>query len=330
MNAVIVTGGAGFIGSHTCKALSRAGFLPVAVDDLSRGHRHNVRWGPFEQCDVLDTQRLTSVLAAHRPVAVLHFAGLAYVAESVADPEIYYRVNVAGTLSLLAALKQTGLAHLVFSSSCAVYGSAGAAPLTEDTPRRPISPYGASKLMAERMIADHGAAHGRTWMALRYFNAAGGDPDGELGEEHDPEPHVIPRAVMAALGQCDVFAIHGTDHDTPDGTCVRDYVHVSDIADAHVAALRHLLAGGEPGALNLGSGRGISVREIVAAAERVTGRPVPVREAPCRPGDPPFAIADATAARNVLGFTPHRSRLDDMVALCAAWNRRLADKELVI
>jgi len=317
---VLVTGGAGYIGSHACKALKHAGFEPVAYDDLSRGHGRAVQWGPIEVGDVLDGVRLKAVLNAHRPVAVLHFAGLAYVQESIERPLDYYRVNVGGSAILLEAMRAADVHRIVFSSSCAVYGIAEAA-VGEDAPAAPISPYGASKAMIERMLEDAGRAHGLRWTALRYFNAAGADPDGEIGEDHDPEPHLIPRALMAAAGEIDAVDICGTDYATPDGTAVRDYIHVSDLARAHVLALEALLNDGPRGVFNLGSGRGMSVSEVIAAVERVSGRPVPTVEKPRRPGDPPSMRADAGRAASELGFTPDMS--DPVSIIDSAWRWRL-------
>lgn len=319
---VLVTGGAGFLGSHACKALARAGYLPVTYDNLCRGQAHAVKWGPLERGDLLDADALAAVFARRRPAAVIHFAALAYVAESVADPAAYYRNNVVGTLTLLDAMRAAGVGELVMSSSCATYGAAGEGPVTEETPQRPVSPYGASKLMAERLLADYGAAYGLKSIALRFFNAAGADPDGEVGEEHDPEPHLIPLALDAAAGVRPDIVINGDDYDTPDGTCVRDYVHVSDLVDAHVTALKALRAGAARPAYNLGGGVGVSVLEMVKAVERVVGRPVPTRVGPRRPGDPPTALADSSLAARDLDWRPARSGLEEMIRDAWAWRKR--------
>lgn len=317
--AVLVVGGAGYIGSHACKALARAGYLPVAYDDLSLGHAHAVKWGPLEVGDIADAARLADTLARHRPVGAMHFAAFAAVGESVADPARYYRNNVAGTLVLLDALRAAGIGRFVFSSTCAVYGTPARVPIAEDTPRLPVNPYGRTKLMVEQALEDYGRAYGLGWTALRYFNAAGADPDGEIGEEHDPETHLIPRAFMAARGDIERLDLFGDDYPTPDGTCVRDYVHVSDLAEAHVAALRRLEAGGASRAFNLGTGRGCSVQEVLHAVARIVGRPVPTRLAPRRAGDPPELVADPARARDELGFVPRLSGLDTIVT--TAWRR---------
>jgi len=320
-DSVLVTGGAGYVGSHACKALAAAGFRPVSYDDLSTGHRWAVRWGPLVEGDIRDTPRLAATLAEHRPVAVLHFAAQAYVQQSVADPLGTYDVNVAGSLSLLRAVMAAGAPPLVFSSTCSLYGVSDAALLDETSPVRPINPYGASKAMVERLLADL-VPLGLRHAALRYFNAAGADPEGETGECHDPEPHLIPNVLRAALGSGPPVTLHGTDYPTPDGTCVRDYVHVADLAAAHLLALRHLLAGGQSLTLNLGSGQGASVAELIAVAEQVTGRPVPRRAGPRRPGDPPRLVAGNAAARRILGWSPERSDLPTILRDAWAWERR--------
>lgn len=317
MLSVLVTGGAGYVGSHACKALAASGFTPVTYDDLSTGHRDLVRWGPLEEGDVGDADRLGEVLARHRPVAVMHFAAQSLVGESVRDPARFYRSNVAGTLTLLEAMRRHGVENVVFSSTCATYGLPETAPIAEDAPQRPINPYGWSKLMVERLLADFGAAYGVQWAALRYFNAAGADPDGETGEDHRPETHLIPRTLMAAAGWLPHLDVFGVDWPTPDGTCLRDYVHVSDLARWHVAALDHLLGGRGSLALNLGTGKAHSVAEVVAAVERVTGRIVPLHHSARRAGDPPVLVADPSRALAILGEPPHFTDLDVIVA--TAW-----------
>jgi UDP-glucose-4-epimerase GalE len=322
MTVVLVTGGAGYIGSHACKALAARGHTPVTYDDLSHGHREAVRWGPFEQGDIGDRDRLTAVLRRHRPVAAMHFAGLIAVGESVREPAAYYRVNVGATLSLLDGLRHAGVDCVVFSSSAAVYGAPDKLPIAEDAPLAPTSPYGRSKLMVEQMLADHGRAYGLKWMALRYFNAAGADPDCEIGEDHRPETHLIPRALMAACGDIPYLELFGTDYPTADGTAVRDYIHVADLAAQHVAALDHLLAGGDGGCFNLGTGHGWSIRDVIASVERVTGRVVPLRPTGRRPGDPPVLVADPARAQAVLGMNPAFDQLDAIVDTAWNWYRR--------
>jgi UDP-arabinose 4-epimerase len=309
-----VTGGAGFIGSHACKALAQAGFLPVAFDNLTTGHRDAVRFGPFVWGDVRDARAVEAALHDHRAEAVIHFAASAYVGESMVDPALYYDNNLGGMIGLLAGCRAAGVRNVVFSSSCATYGIPDALPIVEATPQRPINPYGRTKLICEAMLADHGRAYGLRHVALRYFNAAGADPDGELSERHDPETHLIPLALRAAAGTGGPLTVFGTDYDTPDGTCIRDYIHVGDLAQAHVLALRHLLDGGDSVALNLGTGTGVSIRQILAGIEDLTGRPVPVVWGTRRPGDPPALVADPTAARRVLGFAARRSDLRTLLA----------------
>ncbi len=306
---VLVTGGAGFVGSHVAKSLSRAGFLPVVYDDLSNGARDAVRWGPFEQGALQDEPRLRDVFERYRPIAVLHFAAFIEVAESVRDPVRFYRNNVGGSISLLQHSIAAGIEAFVFSSTAAVYGEPRTIPVPESDPLAPTSPYGVSKMFAERIIADMHAAGGPRFCSLRYFNAAGADPDGELRESHRPETHLIPLALDAASGRHPDIAVFGEDYPTPDGTCLRDYTHVSDLAAAHVLALKRLLDGGDPLVANLGSGTGTSVREVLSAVEHVTGLPVPVRPEARRPGDPPILVADAGLARRELGWLPERSDL---------------------
>ena len=322
MATILVTGGAGFIGSHTAKALSRAGHHPITLDNLVHGHEDAVRWGPLVVGDIGDTAALAAVFAEHRPAAVIHFAAFAYVGQSVTDPAIYYRNNVAGMLTLLEVMRDHDCPALVFSSSCATYGVPDALPIVEASRQQPINPYGTTKLIGEKMLADFAAAYGLTGIALRYFNAAGADPEGELGERHHPETHLIPLALDAAAGGTPLM-VFGNDYPTPDGTCLRDYIHVADLADAHVAAVERLLAGTPlPAALNLGTGRGYSIREIIDAVGRITGRPVPHGIAPRRPGDPAELVADATAARRALDWSPRRSGIDEIVATAWAARRR--------
>jgi UDP-glucose-4-epimerase GalE len=319
---VLVTGGAGYVGSHACKALAAAGYRPVTYDNLGRGHRELVRWGPLEEGDLLDAARLDAVLEQYRPGSVMHFAAFAYVGESVADPALYYRNNVQGSLTLLDAMRRHGIDRFVFSSTCAVYGVPERVPITEDEKRRPINPYGSSKLMVETMLEEFHRAYGMRYVALRYFNAAGADPDGEIGEWHEPETHLIPLVLDAAAGRRPHVEIYGEDYDTPDGTCIRDYIHVSDLATAHVLALGYLDAGGEPGAFNLGNAAGTSVREVIAIASEVTGRRVPVRTAPRRPGDPPKLVADSSRITKALGWQPKHSDIRGIISTAWAWHCR--------
>jgi UDP-glucose-4-epimerase GalE len=316
--AIMVTGGAGYIGSHACKALARAGYDPIAYDSLVRGHREAVRWGPLVEGDLADQALLVETIRRFQVAAVMHFAAFAYVGESMTQPELYFRNNVVNSFGLLEAMHETGVRKMVFSSTCATYGIPETVPIGEDSPQHPVNAYGETKLMIERALHWHGIAHGLTYVALRYFNAAGADPEGETGELHEPETHLIPLVLRAALGQRAAIDVFGTDYPTPDGTAIRDYIHVSDLADAHVRALAYLEQGGASTALNLATGRGCSVREVIAAAERVTGRRVPQREVGRRAGDPPALVADATRAKDLLGWTPRFSDLDTIIA--SAWN----------
>jgi UDP-arabinose 4-epimerase len=325
METVLVTGGAGFIGSHTCKALAAAGFLPVAFDDLSKGHAEFVRWGPLVQGDILNVAALDAAFAQHRPSAVIHFAALAYVGESMSQPLAYYRVNVAGLVNVLEAMLRHGAKTIVFSSSCATYGIPDALPIAESAPQRPINPYGRSKLAGEQILADALAAEGLRVAVLRYFNAAGADPNGDLAERHDPETHLNPLAIDAATGDGAPLSIFGTDYPTADGTCERDFIHVSDLAAAHVEALRHLNAGTTSLTLNLGTGKAASVRNIIAAVERITGCAVPLVHTARRPGDPPVLVADASLARKLIGFTPRFSDIDTIVT--TAWRAHVQEAQ---
>jgi UDP-arabinose 4-epimerase len=319
--AVMVTGGAGYIGSHACKALAQAGYRPIAYDSLARGHREAVRWGPLIEGDLADGALLVDTIKRFEVAAVMHFAAFAYVGESMTQPELYFRNNVVNSLGLLEAMRATGVHAMVFSSTCATYGIPDSVPIAETAPQRPVNPYGESKLMIERALHWHGVAHGLAHVALRYFNAAGADPAGEAGERHEPETHLIPLVLQAALGQRAQIEVYGSDYPTPDGTAIRDYIHVSDLADAHVRALAYLERGGASIALNLATGRGYSVREVIAAAERVTGQRVPQREVGRRAGDPPALVADARRARELLGWTPRLSDLDTIIATAWNWQR---------
>jgi UDP-arabinose 4-epimerase len=317
---VLVTGGAGYIGSHACKALALAGYEPVVYDNLSRGHREAVRWGPLVEGDVADRGSVAAALKKHHALAVMHFAAFAYVGESVTDPAVYYRNNLVGTLSLLDAMVETGVDKIVFSSTCATYGNPAEVPMRESTPQLPVNPYGDTKLAIERALHWYGEAYGLRSASLRYFNAAGADPGGEIGELHDPETHLIPLILQAALGQRPHIDIYGTDYPTPDGTAIRDYIHVQDLADAHLRALEHLAAGRESTALNLGTGCGYSVREVIRVAETVSGRSISCRETPRRPGDPPALVADPSLAAELLGWRAQVSDLETIVRTALAWH----------
>jgi len=319
VNNVLVTGGAGYIGSHAAKALARAGYCPVTVDNLCTGHADAVKWGPLHRHDIRDGAALDGLFATYRPIAVMHFAALSTVGESAISPLAYYDNNVAGTIALLEAMRRAGCVHIVFSSTCATYGIPEQVPITEEMPQAPINPYGRSKLMIEQILRDCDTAYGLRSASLRYFNAAGADPDGEIGENHDPETHLIPIALQAALGLRPRLEIFGRDYPTPDGTCIRDYIHVTDLAQAHVLALELLLAGGETRALNLGSGTGFSVLEIVSEVARITGRRVPHVFGPRREGDPARLVAGDGRARDELGWRPQFSAIDRQIGDAMRW-----------
>jgi len=314
---ILVTGGAGYIGSHACKALAAAGYTPICYDNLSRGNRWAVKWGPLEIGDISDMAGVSAVLNKYQPAGVMHFAAYAYVGESVQKPLLYYENNFGGTVNLLNAILYHGIIPIVFSSSCATYGIPNKVPISEGHTQSPINPYGQSKLFVERLLHDLNVARDLPFVALRYFNAAGADPEGEIGEAHDPETHLIPLALSCAL-TADLLYIYGNDYDTADGTCIRDFVHVMDIADAHVRALDYLLNGGQSCALNLANNRGFSVKEVVAAAEKVTGRKIIADVRPRRAGDPAVLIGDSSLCRKLLGWEPKRSDLQ--VQLLDAWN----------
>jgi len=316
---VLVTGGAGYVGSHVCLALHQAGLRPVVYDNLSNGHAAFVQWGPLEIGDIRDRARLDQVLADHRPVAVLHFAALIEVGESVREPGRFYDNNVSGAVTLIEAAHQAGIRAMVFSSTCATYGDPVSMPMAEDHPQQPLNPYGRSKLIVEQMLSDYDRYAGFRSVSLRYFNAAGADDLGRIGERHEPETHAIPLAIQTVLGLRSGFKLFGDDYDTRDGTAIRDYVHVNDLADAHVRALKYLLEGGGTTAFNLGTGQGTTVRELLATVEAVTGRPFPVEVVGRREGDAPVLVADSRRCESVLGWKPQRT-LKDIVASALAWH----------
>jgi UDP-glucose-4-epimerase GalE len=317
---VLVTGGAGYIGSHACKALHRAGYRVVAFDNLIAGHRAAVRFGELVEGDIADTGAVRAALRRHEISAVMHFAALLDVGESVREPAKYYRTNVTGALSVLEAMAAESVGRFVFSSTCATYGEPLETPIAETHPQKPINSYGESKLAVERALPHFERAHGIRFVALRYFNASGADPDGEIGEDHSPEIHVIPRAIEAATGGRGL-QVFGDDYPTPDGTCLRDYVHVTDLADAHVKALERIAGGAPSGAYNLGTGRPHSVREVIDTVARVAGREVPWTLAPRRAGDPAVLYAAADEARRALGWTPRFGDLDTIVRTAWDWHR---------
>jgi UDP-glucose-4-epimerase GalE len=320
--AVLVTGGAGYIGAHTAKALKASGYLPVVFDNLSSGHREAVQWGPLVHGDIRDASALTEAMATHDVCAVLHFAGLIEVGRSIGRPDVFWDVNVGGTAQVLAAMRAAGVGRLVFSSSAAVYGQAGRSALeaiSETAEKSPNSPYGDTKLAGERMIEAQCRAFGLSAVALRYFNAAGADPSGRIGEAHEPETHLLPLAIASMLEGGSPLTMFGDDFETPDGTCLRDYIHVSDLAAAHVAALEVELATGEFDALNVGAGEGRSVREVISTVSAVLNRSPRVVVGARRPGDPPSLVADPSRARARLGWTALRSDLHQIVTDAVRW-----------
>ena len=322
IQSVLVTGGAGYIGAHACKALSSAGYLPVTYDNLVYGHPEAVRWGPLEKGDIGNPQQLESVLQKYKPLAVMHFAAFAYVGESVTNPAKYYRNNVAGTLSLLEAMKNCNIDKLIFSSTCATYGMPNQIPIDENHPQNPINPYGRTKLMIEWIMQDFASAYDLKFAALRYFNAAGADPNAEIGENHNPETHLIPLVLDVALGKKDCLEIYGTDYDTPDGTCIRDYIHVSDLAEAHLLALEYLKQGGTSNAFNLGNGNGFSVKEVIETAKEITGCRIPYLESERRPGDPSVLIGSSEKIINHLGWKTTYNSLETIIETAWRWHKR--------
>ncbi len=322
MKTILVTGGAGYVGSHCCKAFAKAGWKVVVFDNLFRGWRDMVKWGPLIEGDILDRSALDAAFAEVKPDVVAHFAALTSVGESVADPSLYYRNNSFGAFNLLEAMRAAGVNKLIFSSTAATYGVPHQTPLPEDHPQLPINPYGWSKLFVERMMADYAAAYDLRYAALRYFNAAGADGEGEVGERHEPETHVIPLAARGALRDDYVFTIFGDDFETRDGTCVRDYIHVSDLGRAHAAAADYLFGGGAAMAFNLGTGHGTTVKEIADAIESVSGRPLPRRIGPRRAGDPAVLVASNARAKAILGWEPQHSSIDEIVQSAWAWAKK--------
>jgi UDP-glucose 4-epimerase len=320
---ILVTGGAGYIGSHCCKALSREGFNPVTIDNLVYGHRKYVRWGEFFQGDVGNSADLKTCFSRYQIDAVMHFAAYALVGESVEDPKKYYENNLRGTIELLHAVLENGIKYFVFSSTCATYGSPEKTPIDEAHPLNPINPYGKTKRMIEEVLADYHSAYGLNYTSLRYFNAAGADPDGEIGEDRDPETHLIPLVLDVASGKRPSIKVFGTDYATPDGTCIRDYIHVTDLADAHILALKRLMNGGDSGVFNLGIGQGFSVLEIIEHARKITAREITVENTDRRPGDPPVLIASNEKAVAELGWKPRYADIDDIIGTAWRWHQKL-------
>ncbi|MDA1000900.1 MAG: UDP-glucose 4-epimerase GalE [bacterium] len=323
MEHILVTGGAGYIGSHVCKALHRRGYVPVTFDNFTTGHKWAVKWGPLEEGDLLDQTRLLEILSTYEPIAVMHFASCTSVGESVADPAKYYINNTAASLCLLEAMRQHGVSRFILSSTAAVYGTPGKVPIPESSPIQPDNPYGWSKAMVEQALKDYVVAYNFSSIALRYFNAAGADPEGELGEVHDPETHLIPLVFDAALGRRPRIEIFGEDYDTHDGTCIRDYVHVSDLAEAHVLALEGLMQKSKGfQAFNLGTGKGHTVSEVIETARRITGQDIPSAIAPRRPGDPASLVSNARLFQQEFSWKPAYPSLEDQIQSAWSWHKK--------
>jgi len=321
MKNILVVGGAGYIGSHMCKYLAKNGYHPIVLDNLVYGHRQAVKWGPFIAGQMADTKLLDQIFKEHPIAAVMHFAAFCYVGESVEDPGKYYQNNVAATITLLEEMLKKNIKNFIFSSSCAVYGEPVEIPITEQHPYNPINPYGRSKLMVEQILQDFRAAYGLEYVALRYFNAAGADPEGEIGEEHNPETHLIPLVLKTALGQRETINIFGDDYATKDGTCIRDYIHIDDLAQAHLLALDRLLNGLPGGQYNLGNGDGYSVKEVIEVARNITSKQIPAKIVERRPGDPAVLIGSSEKAFKELGWKPQFADLNAIVETAWQWHK---------
>jgi UDP-glucose 4-epimerase len=319
---ILVTGGAGYIGSQTNKALNRAGYETVVFDNLVYGHREHVKWGEFILGDLSDSEQIRQCFRKYPVSAVMHFSGFAYVGESVADPGKYYRNNVVNTLNLLDVMRESGVKYFIFSSTCSTYGVPVSLPITEEHPQRPVNPYGKSKLMIEEILKDYDQAYGIKHINLRYFNAAGADPEGEVGESHDPETHLIPLAIYAALGKNEDVKLFGADYPTKDGTCIRDYIHVADLADAHIKALEYLETTGKSDSFNLGNGSGYSVREVIDAVRKISGRDFRVIEERRRDGDPPVLVGSNEKAGKMLRWAPGYTDLEEVVETAWRWHKK--------
>jgi UDP-glucose-4-epimerase GalE len=322
---ILVTGGAGYIGSHMCKLLSRQGYHPVVLDNLSRGHRRAVKWGAYYHGSCEDKGLLNKIFVSHNISAVMHFAAFAYVGESVAEPGMYYQNNVAASISLLQSMVENNISDFIFSSTCAVYGEPEESPIPETHPKNPVNPYGWSKYMVERILQDFSSGYGLRYISLRYFNASGADPEGEIGEDHTPETHLIPLTLQTALGQRNEVEIYGGDYDTKDGTCVRDYIHIDDLAQAHLLAMEKLKDDGFNMTYNLGNGDGYSVKEIIDLAREITGRSIAARVVNRRMGDPPALVGSGEKAKRELGWKPRYPDLRDIIETAWNWHRNNPD-----
>ena len=322
MKNILVVGGAGYIGSHMCKHLSKHGYLPIVLDNLSRGHEEAVKWGPFIKGSISDRNILKRIFSEHRIDAVMHYAAYCYVGESVTNPSMYYQNNLADTICLLSEMVEADAKRIVFSSSCAVYGEPEEIPITENHSQNPVNPYGRTKYMVEQVLDDFNYAYGGESVSLRYFNAAGADPEGELGEDHNPETHLIPLTIQVALGQRGEIRIFGDDYPTPDGTCIRDFIHVEDLAGSHLLALEQLLNGKGSGTYNLGNGQGYSVREVIDIARRITGKPIKDRVVDRRDGDPAVLVGSSERAKIELGWKPRFPDLESIVETAWHWHQK--------
>lgn len=320
---ILIVGGAGYIGSHLNKEISKKGYKTVVFDNLSYGHEKFVKWGIFERGDLGDIEDIRKVFKKYRIEAVMHFAAFTYVGESVEDPQKYYMNNVKNTLNLLQVMLEENVKYFVFSSTCATYGNPARIPITENHPQNPINPYGKSKLIVEEILKDYSDAYGLKYASLRYFNAAGADPDGEIGEMHDPETHLIPLVLDAASSKREDIKIFGTDYDTSDGTCIRDYIHVTDLADAHILALEYLQKGGKSDFFNLGNGNGFSVKEVIETAREITGKPIKEVEVERRPGDPPILIGSSKKAMEILKWKPKYHDLSRIIETAWKWHKKV-------
>jgi UDP-glucose 4-epimerase len=325
MSEILIVGGAGYIGSHMAKYLHTRGLKPVVLDNLSMGHREAVKWGPLYEGELDDTNLLDEIFRRHDIKAVMHFAAFCYVGESVTQPLKYYQNNVAATLGLLSSMLEYGVNKLIFSSSCATYGEPDSLPIRENHPQHPINPYGRSKLMMENILDDLGAAHGMKSVCLRYFNAAGADPEGELGEDHDPETHLLPLVLRTALGLQGELTVFGNDYPTEDGTCIRDYIHITDLAQAHYLALHHLLDGGDSKKYNLGNGSGYSILDVINRARQVTGEEIQFTFAARRPGDPAVLVGSAEKVVRELGWKPEFNTLETILETAWKWHSRFPE-----
>ena len=320
---ILIVGGAGYIGSHLNKEISKKGIKTVIFDNLSYGHRDFVKWGTFEKGDLGNIEDIRSVFRKYPIEAVMHFAAFTYVGESVEDPQKYYLNNVKNTLNLLQVMLEENVKYFVFSSTCATYGNPVEIPITENHPQNPINPYGKGKLIVETVLKDYSDAYGLKYASLRYFNAAGADPDGDVGELHDPETHLIPLILDVAVGKREDIKIFGTDYDTPDGTCIRDYIHVTDLAEAHILALEYLQNGGKSDFFNLGNGNGFSVKEVIETARKVTGKNIKAAEADRRPGDPPILVGSSDKAKEKLNWNPKYDKLSKIIETAWNWHKNI-------